>query len=56
MQEGRERRGVERSIYFSENSFRFNAVYLHQEKVREVAVSLNFRDLDLEGTFLTCQN
>ena len=47
----RDIRGGEWSIYFSENSFRFNAVYLHQEKGRTVAVSLNLRDLDLEGTF-----
>lgn len=52
----RDIRGGEWSVYFSENSFRFNAVYLRQEKGRTVAGSLNLRDLDLEGTFLTHEN
>lgn len=43
-------RGGEWSRYFSENSFRFNAVYLPQDKERAVAVPLNSRDLDLKET------
>lgn len=46
----RDIRGGEWNTYFSENSFRFNAVYLHQDKERTVAVPLNLRDLDLEET------
>lgn len=48
----RDIRGGERSTYFSENSFRFNAVYLHQDKER--AVPLNLGDLDLEETEWMC--
>lgn len=43
-------RGGEWSRYFSENSFRFNAVYLPQDKERAVAVPLNPRDLHLKET------
>lgn len=47
-------RGGEWSTYFSENSFRFNAVYLHQDKERAVAVPLNLRALDLKETERMC--
>jgi hypothetical protein len=52
--------GGEWIIYFSENSFRFNAVYLHQDKERTVAMPLNFRlgpggDSESMCLFLTSQ-
>lgn len=46
--------GWEWSIYFSENSLRFNTVYHCQDEERAVALSLNPGDLGLGETPDVC--